>query len=185
MYCYLSTFSLIPYFIMTTLHNKYRVIFENEFLFSNVIKVYIMCKHGNEYQIHYNSVCTENIIGGVLIQPEDSNYLQNCMVNMSTGHVMLDANIDRLNDCHRVKMFKWLNKHYATNRVQRQMSDSYRKMNCNFIIIPPENLLEIIELLYKLLIETKFFVEYDSDFVEYIINSRKLFCKTRFKISLS
>lgn len=168
---------------MTTLHNKYRVLFENEFLFSNIIKVYVMCKHDNEYRIHYNSVCTENIMGGVLIQPEESNYLQNCMMNVSTGRVMLNANIDRLNDRHRVKMFTWLNKHYTTSKVQS--NDSCRKVNCNFIIVPPDNLLEIIELLYRLVIETKFFVEYDSEFIKYIINSRKLFCKTRFKTSLS
>lgn len=164
---------------MNTLNNKYRTLFENEVLFSNIIKVYVVCKHGNECRIHYNNVCTQNIIGGVLIQPEESDYLQNCTVDMSTGRVLLNANIDRLNDRHRAKVFKWLHKHYTEAPVGRS-----QKIKCNFIIVSADNILEIIELLYRLTVETNFFSK-DPTLVERAINNRGLFCKTRFKLSLS
>lgn len=157
---------------------KYRVIFENEFLFTNIIQLYMVCKHGDECRVHYNSVCMENVIGGILFQPEGSEYLQNCTFDTATGNVTLNPVIECLHERHRYKITKWMPRARCA-----------KKLNCNFIMIPAANTLELIDILYRIICESNFFREYDRHFVEYInkeyMYNRKTFCKKYFRTSLS
>lgn len=162
---------------MSTVEQQYCAIFENEFLFSNIVQLYLICKHDSQYRVHYSVMCMENVIGGVLIQPESSNYLQNCVFDTTAKRVILNGDMN----CLKSKVI--------TSRQQQQHGgNEHTRLNCNFITISLENTFEIIKILYNVLCDTNFFIDHDTHYINYIKNiknNKEKFCRKKMKYSIS
>lgn len=163
---------------MSSLLKKYCTLFENDFMFSKIVKIYLICNHNDESIIHYNNLCTDNVTGAILIQPNESEYLKDCTID-DNNWVYLNTNINCLNHNHKLKTRKFIINYYKHRCGNK-------KINCNFVRISLNNMYEIIEILYNIVCDLNYFIEYDNDYVNYtskIKYARNSF--KRFKLSLS
>lgn len=180
-----------------SIEQQYRVVFNNEMVFSNIVQLYIVCKHGSECVVHYDRVCMKNVIGGILFQPECSEYLQNSTVDLATGTVRLNPIVEFIKDCYKFeKVSQWITNFYSdTTTITRAVTSAetggvyttvntthgrWRKINCNFIRVPRENVREIIEILYRIARA----INCPDDQLRRD-RDRRRFCNKRFKLSLS